>query len=260
MWEVFSSGGGTQSCAITALIIQGKLPKPDYIVIADTGRECSETWQYLTQVVEPACRKVDIEILRVGHEWFNMPEHGRDYINHKGNTLLIGAWTNQNGQPGKLSGFCSKTWKQEPRDRFLSRQLNIKPSQVRKWIGFSTDEWRRAQRIMASKDRDAIRLPLIQDIKMNRQQCISTVKDMGWPTPPRSRCWICPNQSDEEWRDLKLRFPKDFQRAVAFEKELQQFDKYAWLHKSCIPLDTIDFSKEPGLFDTQYCDSGVCFV
>jgi len=43
MIEVFSSGGGTQSISITALIIQGRLPKPDFTVIADTGREMPTT-------------------------------------------------------------------------------------------------------------------------------------------------------------------------------------------------------------------------
>lgn len=263
MLEIFSSGGGTQSSAIMALIVQGKLPRPDYILIADTGRECSETWQYLTRVIEPECRKMDIELFRVTHDWFNMPAHGKDYINHKGNTLLLGAWTNINGQIGKLSNFCSKTWKQQPRDRFLSRQLNIKPSQGRKWIGFSTDEWKRAQRIMVSKEGQAglIRLPLIQDIPLSRQQCLSVVKEIGWPDPPRSRCWICPNQGDEEWRDLSKRFPKDFQKAIEFERELHQFDSFAYLHKSCVPLDRVEFTEEPTLFDPSlYCSSGVCFV
>jgi hypothetical protein len=44
MIEVFSSGGGTQSAAIAALIVQGRLPKPDFVVIADTDYECSSTW------------------------------------------------------------------------------------------------------------------------------------------------------------------------------------------------------------------------
>jgi hypothetical protein len=37
MIEVFSSGGGTQSACISALIVQGLLPKPDIFAIADTA-------------------------------------------------------------------------------------------------------------------------------------------------------------------------------------------------------------------------------
>lgn len=39
--QVFSSGMGTQSCGIAVMIYLGYLPKPDLIVAADTGRECS---------------------------------------------------------------------------------------------------------------------------------------------------------------------------------------------------------------------------
>jgi hypothetical protein len=106
-----------------------------------------------------------------------------------------------------------------------------------------------------------IRLPLCKDFPLTRQQAISMVELMGWPTPPRSRCWMCPNQTDDQWRELKEKCPDEFQRALDFEKEIQEFDPCVWLHKSCIPLDKVDFSKEPTLFDSGlYCNSGVCFV
>ncbi len=262
-FQVFSSGGGVQSTAIASLIVQGKLSKPDLVVIADTGRECSQTWKYWTLVTLPAFRNIGIPAYRVGHEWFSMPKHGKDYISHNGKTILIGVWTNQGGQCGKLNGFCSKTWKQEAILRFLSREMGITRSQVVMWIGFSIDEWRRAQRIMVSEEgcKGLIRLPLIQDIPLTREQAITEVKKVGWPAPPRSRCWMCPNQADEEWTDLKERFPEEFQQAVEFEKEIQEFDQNCWLHKSCVPLDKVKFSKEPTLFDAgMYCNSGACFI
>lgn len=52
--EIFSHGGGTQSAAITALIVQGKLPKPDFVCIVDTERERQSTWDYLDAVIRPA--------------------------------------------------------------------------------------------------------------------------------------------------------------------------------------------------------------
>lgn len=45
--EVFSYGGGRQSAGISALILQGRLPKPDLVIIADTEKEKDTTWQYL---------------------------------------------------------------------------------------------------------------------------------------------------------------------------------------------------------------------
>lgn len=51
--EVWKYGGGTQSVAIAALILQGKLPRPEIAIIADTGKERSSTWQYMDEIVAP---------------------------------------------------------------------------------------------------------------------------------------------------------------------------------------------------------------
>lgn len=50
---VWSYGGGTQSIAIAVLIAQGRLPKPERIVMSDTGREATETWEWLETYVGP---------------------------------------------------------------------------------------------------------------------------------------------------------------------------------------------------------------
>jgi hypothetical protein len=47
MTLVWSFGGGVQSWALAVLVAQGRLPRPDYTVIANTKREATETWEYL---------------------------------------------------------------------------------------------------------------------------------------------------------------------------------------------------------------------
>lgn len=263
MYEVFSSGGGTQSACISALIVQGRLPKPDFFVIADTGRERGTTWEYLEKVIRPAMESVGVEVHRIGPEWKSIPAHGRDYQSHNENTLLLPAFTNQSGEVGKLSGFCSKTWKVEVVNRYLSQKFGITRSQYRKWIGFSLDEWRRVQRMMCGEEykKGQIRFPLVSDVPLKRHEAIRTVERMGWPGPPRSRCFDCPNQADEEWLEVKEQAPDEFALAVERDKEIRLIDPHAWLHEMCIPLDQVDFSPEPTLFDPgRYCSSGVCFV
>lgn len=262
MIEVFSSGGGTQSTCISALIVQGRLPKPDFMVIADTGRECSATWEYLENVVRPELARVGVEVCRIDPSWKSVPEHGRDWMSHNGETILVPAFTDEGGgdREGKLSGFCSKTWKVEVVNRYLSQVHGITRSKYKKWIGFSLDEWRRAQRLSAGKEglRDLLRFPLISDIPIRRHEAILVVERMGWPTPPRSRCWMCPNQQTEEWRDLPR---EEFEAAVAFEAEIRAVDPHTWLHRSCKPLATVNLESEPGLFDgVEYCSSGSCFI
>jgi hypothetical protein len=59
---VWSCGGGTQSAAISALIVRGELPKPSAAIIADTGREASETWRYYECTLKPALEAQAAEI------------------------------------------------------------------------------------------------------------------------------------------------------------------------------------------------------
>lgn len=62
--EVWSCGGGTQSAAIAALIVTGKLPKPDLAVIVDTEREKETTWRYYTNVLRPELWKLGVMLHR----------------------------------------------------------------------------------------------------------------------------------------------------------------------------------------------------
>lgn len=260
--NILSHGGGTQSAAITALIVQGRLPKPDFVCIVDTERERKTTWEYLDAVIRPALRTVGLEVHRIRKsEWGGTPPHGIDYMSYNGATVLLPAFTNQTGgDAGKLSGFCSDKWKVRPRQRYM-RSLGIPTNQQRNWIGFSTNEARRAVRMMQGDEFKAglIYFPLISGIPHTREQAIKVVEKAGWPTPPRSACWNCPNQADDEWRDLKENHPDEFAAACALEKEVQLKDPFAWFHESCIPLGEVDFTKPDDLFD-RACSSGGCFT
>jgi hypothetical protein len=264
MTNIFSHGGGTQSAAITALIVQGRLPKPDYVCIVDTERERGSTWQYLDAVIRPALASVGLEVHRIRKsEWGSKPEHGMDYLSHNGNTVLIPAFTNQTGEVGKLSGFCSKTWKVETMERYCRNVLGVPDKENRRWVGFSLDETRRAVRMMKSDDWIAglIYFPLIHGVPLRRQKAIDIVTvEMGWPMPPRSACWNCPNKTDSEWRDCKLNDPVEFALACLMEKEVQKIDPHCWFHKSCIPLGEVDFSEPDDLFTDRACSSGGCFT
>lgn len=256
MVEIFSSGGGTQSAAITAMIAQGRLPKPDFAVIVDTERERSAVWAYHDAIIRPALASVGVDIYRV-----KKSEYAKsDLWSTTGATLQIPAFTNQTGEPGKMPSFCSNEWKLRVFQRFC-REMGVETRHQRRWIGFSLDETRRAVKMMGGEDYAAglIRFPLIHDIPMRRHQAIALVKKMGWPTPPRSACWMCPNQTDTEWRDLKANYPADFALAVGLEKEVQKTDPFAWLHQACVPLDQIDFDAPEDLFD-RACNSGGCFT
>lgn len=264
MMQVFSSGGGTQSVAIAALIVQGRLPKPDCAVIVDTERERQVVWDYHHTYVEPALASVGVTIHRVPKSRYATVDL---FGGKNGDSLLLPVFTNQSaGEPGKMPGFCSNEWKVRVLERFLREEHGIPTADQRRWIGFSLDEMKRALRMMKGADYAAgrVHFPLIEAVPMRRAQSIRFVmEEMGWPEPPRSACWNCPNQSDAEWISLP---PDEFAAAVALEREFRKIDPFAWLHEECIPLDQVDFaaialrkSAQGQLFE-RACDSGACFI
>lgn len=260
MINVFSSGGGTQSCAIAALIVQGKLPKPDYAVIADTGRERKSVWDYHQKHIVPALASIGLEIHKVAKEDFATVDL---WTGKKGETFSLPAFTNQTvGAIGKLPTMCSNEWKLRVIQRFLRDKLDVQTSETRRWIGFSLDEVKRINKMVLGADYKAGRIlfPLVTVFPVRRYQSIKIATEMFREEPPRSSCWMCPNRHNDEWREMKENSPEEFAMACELEKEAQKIDPFVWLHESCIPLGEVDFTKSESDAASLFCDSGNCFV
>lgn len=247
--QIWSSGGGVQSTAIAALIVSGKLPMPDLAVIADTGREQSTTWDYMDRVTVPALERVGVTLHRVPASQYATVDL---YTGSKGDTLAIPAFTDQSGEIGKLPSYCSNEWKTRVVQRWATEQ-GVLAADV--WKGISTDEKRRATRTFG-KWRS--RYVLIEQ-RMNRGDCIAIVARMGWPLPPRSSCWMCPNHTQEEWRDIRDNKPADWAAAVKFDREIRKRDPHAYVHSDCVPLDKANLDDSNGVLFDHSCTSGVCF-
>lgn len=248
--QVWSSGGGVQSAAIAALIVSGRLPKPDFAVIADTGREQSTTWTYMDAVTAPALAAVGVTLHRVPASQYATVDL---YGGADGDSLLIPAFTNQSGEIGKLPGYCSNEWKRRVVQRWVSEQ-GVEAADL--WIGISTDEMRR---VSPSKGKWQNRYVLIEQ-RMNRNECEAAVARLGWPKPPRSSCWMCPNHTQVEWRDIRDNKPDDWEQAIRFDREIRERDPHAFVHSDCVPLDEADLDDHNEVLFGHDCTSGLCFV
>lgn len=175
MVNVWSYGGGKQSVAIAALIVQGKLPKPDLIVMADTGRERSSTWRYLNDWIRPILSRHGMAVQIAPHSlstvdlWRTKNDDGESKP-----MLLIPAFTTltKSGEVAKLPTYCSNEWKRRVVMRWLKAR-GIERAEM--WLGISRDEAHRM------KDSDvkwlSHRYPLI-DLMMNRET--ASVWFMKW--------------------------------------------------------------------------------
>lgn len=253
--NVWSCGGGTQSAAIAALIVRGRLPKPDIALMVDTEREKSSTWEYVYGTIIPALASVGVELHIIKKSDYATV----DLHSHKG-TLLLPVFTNQSGEVGKFRTFCSGEWKTEVQRRWLrARGVNL----CRTWIGISRDEMRRVRVSDVAWNQNCY--PFLEaefGLYYDRADCIREVTETaGWPKPPRSSCWMCPNMGPEEWLEMKANQPADFALATQLEADLHKSDANFFLHEQCVPLDQVDWelALQQGKGKNNDC-MGMCFV
>lgn len=243
-----SYGGGVQSAAIAVLVVQGKLSRPERIVMADTGREASLTWRYLEESIQPLLATVGLRVEIAPHSLSTV-----DVYPKSGSVKpLIPAFT---AEGAKLENYCSVEWKRRVVARWLRREGYGPKRPVTEWLGISTDEVHRAKFHQGWIEHA---YPLL-DMRLSRSDCIAFVQKAGLPEPPRSSCWMCPFRSDKEWIELRERGDGDWQKAQLFEAEhLLGPGLGLYLHRSRKPLAEASFRHEAqgDLFDV--CEEGRC--
>jgi hypothetical protein len=252
--DVWSCGGGTQSGAIATLIGEGKLPKPDYAFMTDTGRERASTWPFVEGYIRPQLRRanVDLHIIQATDYGAKLDiiytaENGKE-------TLILPGFTTVAGF-GKLSPFCSGKWKRDVGERWIRAQ-GIE--RARNWIGISRDEPRRIK----APHRAWLDLwyPLVFEVPMTRERCRELIRSNGWTDQiPHSACYMCPNHADSEWVDMKQNWPADFDAACRLEEEARIKDPHFYLHPSCVPLAQVDFFQQRSMLPERGC-TGECMT
>lgn len=251
-YNFLSLGAGVQSSTLALMAAEGEImPMPDAAIFADTQAEPKSVYDWLDWLEEqlpfPVYKVTKGSLTEDSLKIRTTKTDGRQY-----SKSLIPAYTiDKKGGTGILSRSCTADYKIQQLLKKQRMLAGIKRGQkectVTSWIGISMDE---IQRMKISREPWVQnRFPLIEK-RVRRTDCKQWMKKHGYPEPPRSACVYCPFHSDKEWRRLKEEEPEEFERAVKFEKDLQ--DAHAqdperratcFLHPSRIPLDEIDFSK-----------------
>jgi hypothetical protein len=260
----WSYGGGVQSVALAVLVREGVLPVPDLAGIADTGREVPSTWDYLRGVVQPYLAPIGLTIEVVPHSFSRVDLYATDGL------TLIPAYTRNLRRfdglfgeeaevaEGRLPTFCSDEWKR----RAMYRWYRLKGVEsCDQWIGFSLDEQRRVKE--APKKWVVNRFPLIEK-RLTRAMCVRLIEAAGLPVPRKSRCWMCPHQTAEEWREVKAD-PALFAGAVELERAINANDPQQtgqlYLYSGRVPLPLADFTADAGLAPpARPCETGHCWT
>jgi hypothetical protein len=247
--NVLSYGGGRQTVALCLLIAKGLIPKPDRIVIADTGREKRSTWDYADAHTRPLMREHGLEIEVAPKSLATV-----DLFSHQG-SLLLPAYT----LTGKLRGWCSAEWKVYVIRRYL-RSVGV--AGAAQWIGFALDEM---HRIKSADDGPWKKSYPLIDAMLTKASCLAIIERHGWPLPPPSSCWMCPNMGNAEWREIRANRPDEFEQACKLDEEIREEDLASggsgvWLHESRVPLRSADLDAKDRREPSRQCGLGTCFV
>ena len=257
--HILSLGAGVQSSTLAIMAARGEVPGYPQLsaaIFADTQDEPASVYRWLDWLEAETQRSpYPFPIHRVTAGRLS-EKLTKVYAGKTGNIISGGnipCHVRQGDQIGMMpSRACTYDFKIAPILRKARELGGIKRGQktvgVVQWIGISLDE---VHRMKPSRDLWAKCVWPLVDLGMRRGECIAWMERNGYPKPPRSSCVFCPYHSDAEWRRLKTEEPEAFAAAAEFEKAVQAAKRKSdnirsipFLHKSCQPIETVDFSSE----------------
>jgi PP-loop superfamily ATP-utilizing enzyme len=263
-YTYLSFGGGVQSTALLAMSNLGlkSCPRATIAIFADT--QCEPQWVYENLAFMESWSSIPITRVTIG----NLGEHFRARLDGtRRRAASIPAWTiGVNGRPAPLWRQCTQEYKVVPIIKRVRELLGYRPRQSVKervacMLGISLEEIYRMKRSRARWTTNTY--PLIE-ARMRRSDCVELLRELGIPVPLRSACVFCPYHSDEYWHDLQQNHVDEWVRAVEFDRALRKtaprgFRSPLYVHRSCVPLEMIEFSAQvPDSFGEE-CD-GHCGI
>jgi hypothetical protein len=279
MLRVLNLGAGVQSTTLYLWALDGHI-QIDRAIFADTGDEPEAVYWHLDFLISMNGPPIDIVYASRTSLGDNLttgiPEQS-------GRHISIPAFLNvlEGAPPALGRRQCTQEYKVRPIEQRVRELCGLDKGQRAKEqlavqiMGLSFDEPKRVanvknrfQSIAWSKPE----FPLFDDY-MTRSDCVAYLeRRLPGYTVPRSACVYCPFHSDEEWLSVKEN-PYDWGRAVEIDQAIRTdgskcnagLDAKMYLHRSCKPLDQIEFKKaDPDRqkklsFSTMDCE-GMCGV
>ncbi len=197
--------------------------RPDLILMADTGDEKQQTYDFVNGPMSEWLASVGFPpvtwVKYTPQDFKHWPPYGKLSENCLTNSTL----------PSLAFGFksCSLKWKVGPQNKYTETWLPAKEAwatgnRVLKLIGYDAgpkDIRRRNHAGDRSDSRYEYAYPLIE-WGWERDTCKEYIASRGLPVPPKSACWMCPATRPEELHDFE---PELLQKIVIMES--RAFDR-----------------------------------
>ncbi|MEV0220835.1 hypothetical protein [Streptomyces sp. NPDC050704] len=254
--RILSLGAGVQSTSVLLLAAEGRLPKPDAAIFANTGWEPKKVYRHLERLNREVAQPAGIPIYEVSAG--NIRNDALDPLHRFASMPLF--IKNQDGGDGMTRRQCSNEYKVKvikAQTRVLLGYPHPKPVPrgvyVEQWIGISRDEIGRASDADVKYMRNAF--PLLDmggaaDGRegWTRDDCQRYLNMRGYGDTPKSACIGCPFHGNAQWRRMRDEEPEEWADAVAFDHAIRSGNARgnangkpllgeAYLHRSRLPLD-----------------------
>lgn len=257
--RVLSLGAGVQSTTLLLLSAEGRLPRLDAAIFADTGWEPRRVYEHLDRLEREVAQPAGIPIYRVRAKSAGGQRVSGDL---RADSLDAGAFVripvfvrNRSGTGAAMvRRQCTEEYKLKPIKAKIRKMLGYphpKPvppgTVVEQAIGISRDEFERV------KDADVRYLrnvfPLLNmdgaadgRVGWTREDCRRYLRSHGWASTPKSACIGCPFHGNAQWRELRDEHPEEWADAVDFDHRMRQtrlrgIKEAPFLHRSLLPLD-----------------------
>jgi len=268
--RILSLGAGVQSSTLALMIERGEIPNVDAAIFADVKGEPKsvETWlAYLeTQITKFPIYKVT---------WRNLKQDVLDAAEGKYKPFTAPFFTKNitTGKKGMLRRQCTSSYKIKPVVQKVRELLGLQKGEKRKagttvemLMGISKDE---VVRMKTNPIKYITNVYPLIDKKLSRTDCLNWINKQGYPTPPRSACTFCPFHSTAEWREIKNN-KEEWAEVVAIDKAIRNQEKFKdknlgkeiteqlYLHRSCKPIDKINFNEQDKQQDLFYGMENEC--
>jgi len=249
--RIISLGAGVQSSVLALMAAKGEItPRPDIMIMSDTGWEPAEVYTHLKWLEGEIKRltngQMELHIVSAG----NIRADHLAGMNSTGQRFAGMPLFTHNGGMGRRQ--CTREYKIEPVLKKTRDLLGLKPRQrapkhavVEQWIGISTDEIQR----LKTNEKKFIenRWPLIEK-GMSRRDCLGWfAKHYPGRKLAKSACIGCPFHTNDEWRRIRDTMPVEWADAIAFDKAIRHNGskmrgrkEHQYLHRQCVPLDEAD--------------------
>jgi len=218
---VVAEGVGRNSVAILGRMRrEGK--RPDAVVFANVGSEKRGTYEFV-----PHLRQWLAENDFPGLTVVRYTPKTAPYCSIEGNMILNATL------PGACFnwGSCTMKFKIDPQNQWYrhwepAQQVWAAGEKITKFIGFDAGEEYRTSRAAdkahtSEQDKFDIQYPL-QDWGMDLDACIEEIIRMGLPVPPKSACYFCPNQKEDE---VELLDEEDRARIILMEIVAEPYNR-----------------------------------